>query len=219
MNAKSQKNLKIFSRILSIAAKVLKIFVCIGAIAVIICMLFVPSIINKIDVKEKTILYENNEVVNVDNDESISIGEEEIKVDDIKVYLEKVITIFEENSHNRIILFIEVIFIISLASLVIVFLQLHNFEKFFKNIYENETPFTVENANLIKKIAYFLAYGMFISLGGNILLGLILKTDFSFSLNLMTIMEILFLLILSYLFEYGSLLQNKSKQKIYSEEN
>ena len=96
---------------------------------------------------------------------------------------------------------------------------LKHLEKLFENINKGDTPFTLENVNHIKKMSYFMIACIIISGIGEGILESAVRSEFSFGLEMFDIVEILFLYVLSYIFEYGYEIQKDSNGKMYGEEN
>ena len=66
----------------------------------------------------------------------------------------KVIHIFKNNSKVKIISYIEMGFITLLITIILTSVIFKHLEILFDNINKGETPFTLENVSLIKKIAW-----------------------------------------------------------------
>ena len=91
-------------------------------------------------------------------------------------------------------------------------------ENLFNNIKNNKTPFIVENVNFIKKIAYLMIALIIINPISGILFGKILGiSESSNGFELMSIIEILIIFSMSYIFEYGYEIQKDSKGIMYNE--
>ena len=119
----------------------------------------------------------------------------------------------------KIIGYIETSLVFLLIDIIIIIIVLSNVEKLFTNIKNNKTPFTLDNVNYIKKISYLMiALIITSSLPGTIMNILIGATDGENVFELMTILEILIIFSMSYIFEYGYELQKDSKGIMYTEE-
>ena len=106
-----------------------------------------------------------------------------------------------------------------LINVVIVIIILSYVEKLFNNIKNNNTPFTLDNVHFIKRISYLMiALIILTPLSGliiNLLFGI---SDVESPFELMSILEILIIFSMSYIFEYGYEIQKDSKGIIYNEE-
>ncbi|MDE6292329.1 MAG: hypothetical protein K2L98_01465, partial [Bacilli bacterium] len=87
----------------------------------------------------------------------------------------------------------------------------------FDNIHKGDTPFTLENVNYIKKMAYLM---IAITLLPNILgviFEVILGADLDVGLELYSLIEILFMFSIAYIFQYGYEIQLDSKGRMYGD--
>ena len=113
--------------------------------------------------------------------------------------------------------YVETGFIFLIINLILYRIILKHLEDLFINIYNGDTPFTLDNVNHIKKMAYLMIATIILpSISGGIF-ELIMKTDLDIGFELFDIVEILFLFSMSYIFEYGYELQLDSKGKMYGE--
>ena len=94
-------------------------------------------------------------------------------------------------------------------------------EKLFNNIKNNQTPFTLENVDFIKKNSYLMIALIFITPISDTLFSIIssVSNGEENPFEIMNILEILIIFSMSYIFEYEYEIQKDSKGKIYSEEN
>ena len=145
------------------------------------------------------------DIIIFDLDEDISSGE--------------IISIFEKNSRYEIIGYLEAGCLCLLVELIVMIIILKYVENLFDNIKNNNTPFTLDNVNYIKRISYLM-----IAL---IMVNPLAETFFSLIYNvsgntggfeLMSILEILIIFSMSYIFEYGYEIQKDSKGKMYNED-
>ena len=120
----------------------------------------------------------------------------------------------------EIIGYLEAGFVFLLVDLIIMIIILNYVEKLFTNIKDNNTPFTLDNVNYIKRMSYLLIALIIISQLTGTLFGLILGVSESGEgFELMSILEILIIFSMSYIFEYGYEIQKDSKGKMYGNEN
>ena len=96
---------------------------------------------------------------------------------------------------------------------------LRQVEKLFRNIYSKDTPFTLDNVNHIRKIAIMMIISIVIPIVSNTIMSVIISHELNIHISSFNIIEILIVFILSYIFEYGCLLQSKSIEKIYENIN
>ena len=91
-------------------------------------------------------------------------------------------------------------------------------EKLFNNIKNNNTPFTLDNVNYIKRISYMMIALIMITPISSALFNLLIDNfENSGGFELMSILEILIIFSMSYIFEYGYEIQKDSKGIMYEE--
>ena len=216
MEREKQKNLKVLSKIIYILAKITKIFMLIGIVSVAFIMCIVPTIFKYLKITENTITVDK-EVYNykIENNQFIVTDEKgkEFKYDintnfDVKKYLKNYNT-------NDYILHIELLLVSSIIMIVISYLIVNLLEKLFRNIY-NDNPFTEENTGYLRNIAKYSLYSFIISMILQIIFSLISNIEIDINFGGTSIMTILILYATTYIFEYGTKLQEKSSKKIYS---
>lgn len=213
MDDKKQNTMRVLSKILYLVGKISKILVRVGAGCLIFGMLVMPFAINAIDVKDgkiylkdeyaKIITESSKTDVNFVNDKMV------ISVNDKEA--DNFIKMYNSYSKTTIIIVLEISMALIVGLLIILSLALDRLDKLFKNIYEGDT-FTLDNVRHLRMMANFMVVcfliGMMISIINDIFM-----TTKTFSINVVNIIEILFIYALSYVFEYGFLLQNGSKAK------
>ena len=106
-----------------------------------------------------------------------------------------------------------------IVCLVLALFLFKRLEKLFNNINKGDTPFTLENVEHIKRIAYLMIALIIIPNIGGTLFELILKKDLDVSFELFNVLEILILFVVAYIFEYGYEIQLDSKGKMYGDAN
>ena len=154
--------------------------------------------------KKKDISFELNgkEISNTKNQETVN----------------QIIDIFRNNSKLKVIIYLEIGFLFLLLDLLLVNIVFKNLEKLFKNIHNGDTPFTLENVKSIKAVAYLLIAVIVLPNIFGFIFELILKMDLNVGFELFNLIEVLFLLSMAYIFEYGYEIQLDSKGKMYSDE-
>lgn len=89
--------------------------------------------------------------------------------------------------------------------------------KLFKNVHDENTPFSMDNVLCIRKLAlYSFLFVLVPDITGSIA-GLIFDLDLSIEINLFAYLFSLILLVLAYIFKYGYEIQLDSKGVMYSE--
>ena len=126
---------------------------------------------------------------------------------------------FENNSNFKIITYIETGLFFLLVDIVIMIIILGFVEKLFNNIKNNNSPFTLDNVEFIKKISYLMIALIMITPISEFIFNLVLRINGGGSpFEIINILEILIIFSMSYIFEYGYEIQKDSKGKIYNEE-
>lgn len=106
-----------------------------------------------------------------------------------------------------------------LVTIILTSIIFKHLETLFDNINKGETPFTLENVILIKKIAWKMIIIIIISNIGSGVFELLVGTELNIEFETYDLVEILFLFSLSYIFEYGRLLGLETKGKMYGNNN
>ena len=223
LKEEKQKKVKVLSKIISVLAKIGRVCLIIAIPFIILAMVIIPLVLSKVDVKDDKITFsgtndvvriiEQNDKIQVKiNDKTIANEEDKDAIVDIKNFLEK-------HSDAEIIAYVEAGCVFLIAYLIIMIMILKHIEQLFKNINNGDTPFTLENVKHIKYTAYFMiASIIFPGIISGIFSGLMGK-DVDFHLGGNSLIEILILFVMAYIFEYGYEIQLDSKGKMYGDFN
>ncbi len=223
LKTEEQKKMKVLSKIISVISKIGRIFCYIAIPFICLILIASPYLIYKVVIKD------NNLTLNLRN-HNINILEKNDKVvlkvgafvlaDADKEFLNtKVMSVFENNSETKIIGYVETGFAVFLVIIILTSRIFKHLETLFDNINKGETPFTLENVSLIKKIAWKMIVIIIMSNVGGGMFELLLNTDLNMEFEIYDLVEILFLFSLAYIFEYGRLLGLETKWKIYGDSN
>ena len=211
LKKEQQSKMKGISKFISLVAKIVRIICLVCLPVIIISMLF-----NKIDIKDNEISIKGND--------NISLVEEQdkivLKINGITLFDESkelinnhIINVLNNNSKTLIIGYIEVAFLTLLITVYLISLILKHLNNLFKNLYLGETPFTLENVNHIKKMAWLMIVAIILPTIGGMIFNNLLTAETNIDFELFDIVEILFLFSLSYVFEYGRLIEIENKVK------
>ena len=213
--------MKLLSKIIYVIAKIGKIASIVGLVTVLLTIILTPVFITNIKVEEQKISFfgETVEWKEIENGISLSIQNHEIiqnNTQDI-IQLKKMIEILKNNSKVSILIIIEIAFACLSVTLYLLYLLLKHLEHLFQNIHNGETPFTIENVSHIKKMAWCMIGTILIPdvIGGT--LQCFIEQDLGIGWELFDFIYILFLFSLTYIFEYGYLIQKDSKGIMYDE--
>ena len=216
-NEKKQNQVKTLSNVISLIGSIGKIILMVAIPFVIMAMILVPYVINNVEVKGNDISLKTDNIEIVDNKTLELFGVAVIGVEEELEY-KQVVDIFTNNSKFAIIGYLEGGFIFLLVDIVIMIIVLGYVEKLFNNIKNNNTPFTLDNVNYIKRISYMMiALIMITPISGALFNLLIDNFENSGGFELMSILEILIIFSMSYIFEYGYEIQKDSKGIMYEE--
>lgn len=218
-----QKKMKGLSKAIAVMAKIGRIACIVSIPAIAITMILLGVLAAKTDIRDNKIIFNGTEIISV-TDES---GKISIKAADSMITetvenseLAEFKELLQNNSKTAIIAYIETGFVFLIICLVLTVIMLKALEDLFNNIYGGDTPFTLENVGYIKKIAYLLIAVTVLPGGVGFIFEEILQTDLNLGgFGLFSLVEILFLFSIAYIFQYGYEIQLDSKGKMYGDEN
>lgn len=218
LNERDHKILKGISKFLQIITIIGKVCMYIAIPCVILAMCIAPVVIKNIEAYETSIKFEykDNKLV-VEKEENGKIvakyNDKEVDKNDQtalqNIYEHK--NIFIDYSNAQLIGYTEAFLLIGTTCLFITLFLLRHFSKLFKNIYEDDTPFTTENVEHLSVIGKLMIALVIIPMLGTVLFELIADIDISWNFGLFSITEILFIILLSKIFKYGYELENNKK--------
>lgn len=222
LKKEQQSKMKGLSKAISILSKIGRI-ICIVCIPIVVAsMILLGVIIRKVEVRDNQIIWNGNDrisIVEVDNQVTLKVNNTTVAEITDPGEIVKVKSILENNSMNAVFGYVETGFVFLLVSLVLISIMFQSLEKLFWNINQGDTPFTLENVGYIKKIAYFMiAITIFPSIVG-VIFEAILKMDLNVGFEMFSLVEILFLFSIAYIFQYGYEIQLDSKGKMYGDVN
>ena len=208
-----QENIKSLSHIISLIGKIGSIVLKVAIPFVIIAMLFIPYIVNNVEIENNTITFKTEHIKKLDENKVEVFQFMLIDLEDMKE--EELVQILQENIKMEIILSIELGLATLIINLIIMIYILTSVEKLFYNIKNTITPFTLENVVFIKKIAYSMIVLIFVSPVTEMIFAGILNRESQDSfIDLIQVLEILILFSMSYIFEYGYEIQKDSKGRM-----
>lgn len=222
MKEESKKRLKGLSKAIMIISKILKVCVIIGIVGIVVGALAIGIVgtnikvsNNQIKVFDETITYERN-----DNEiifRGLSKDEEETKItkdSDVKD-INKALDFVEKNDMPKIVAIAETVLTFAVAVMIVTFLVLSEVIKLSTNIHDEDTPFTEDNVNHLLKIGKLLIIAAVIKIIGGGIVEIFVDNVFNLNFDLTDIIFIIGVYILAYIFEYGTVLQSKTQEKIY----
>lgn len=217
-----QTKMKGLSKAIFIIAKIGRIITLVCIPIVVISMIIFGFVIKNVEVADNKLEWHGNEVISLIEEENkitlkantmvLAYAEDHSEIATIK-------DVLSNNSKLSVVIFIESAFIILIITLYLGSILLKSLEKLFNNIHNGDTPFTLENVSYIKKMAYLMIVLVLLPSFGGGLFEILLKMDFDVDFELFSLVEILFLFSIAYIFQYGYEIQLDSKGKMYGEEN
>ena len=216
-----QQRIKFFSKFISILAILGKVVVSISIIGLLIAMVATPVLVKNIKVNEDSLEIFSNKVTyeNKDNKIDLKIGDTIIGTldnDEIAAF-NLIISELKNTNIPKAFGYLELYLASTIAVLVLTYLALSHTEKLFNNIHNDNTPFTLDNVNHIKKVAYFLIAIIITSFVCELLSSLIFNYGIFGNVNIPSLLFVLIVITISYIFEYGYELQKNSKARMYDE--
>ena len=217
-----QKQMKWLSKGIYTLAKIGKIILIISMFCLALTMVVVPSITRNIEFKDNNrIEFFGEEVEYIRGEDKFTIvydGEKSVIGTSMDAESLNKLTILGEK-HSMVVLtvFFEIAFVFLLATLILLYFVFKHLEKLFVNLYNLETPFTMENVLRIKKMATLM---IVVTLLPSVAAGIIemfTSESLEIGFEMMDFIYILFLFSMSYIFEYGYMIQLDSKGKMYGE--
>ncbi len=218
LESSKQKKVKVLSKILEVIVIICKVVLWFGIVCMAIVAVAVPLVMKDVTISKESISYRSYTVDIKEEGEGIKLYYKDEKIADVTgIDKEVFFKVLESYPPKRITAILEVILITAIIILVVTDVMLKNLRKLFKNIHDQETPFTEENTNLLKKIGLIQIIIVIISFVGSIAVAIAVGENTSINFSVTNISWILGVYLLAYIFEYGTKLQEKSKSKIYDE--
>ena len=214
-NDKKQQEVKGICNVIEMIGKIGRIVLIVAIPFLILASILVPYIVNNVLVVDDEIGFKTDNIEIIDDFD--------LKINGIVMVglngdttIDDVIEMFNNNSKGKIIGYCEGAIVFLLIDLIIMIIIFKYVEKLFSNIKNNKTPFTVDNVSYIKRISYLMIALIVITpISGMFFNSLLDIAEEGNMLDLVSIMEILIIFSMSYIFEYGVELQKDSNGKMY----
>ena len=215
-NEQKQNQVKSLSNVIEMIGKIGGIVLKVAIPFVILAMILIPYLVVNVEVNNDKISFKSDNIEVVEKNK-IAIFDVVLIGLDEDVSSKRIINLFDENSKTEIILYSEVGFLFLLIDLIIMILIFKYVENLFKNIKNNITPFILDNVNYIKRISYLMISLIVItSLSGGLFNFIFNVNEENVGFDLISILEILIIFSMSYIFEYGYEIQKDSNGKMYT---
>lgn len=216
-----QKKMKGISKTIYVIARIGEIILIASAVILAVLMFALLIFANGVKTEDNSVRFFEETYNYETNDRIITVTEEstgkstELYVDTDSNLQE----FFNNHSKTFFVISTEFIGICIIAFSTLIFFMLKNIEKLFINIHNEDTPFTLENINYIRKIAMFLIIAIIAPTIFGIIFQAIIKMDMNIGIELMDLILVLIIFSMAYIFEYGYELQLDSRGKMYGDEN
>ena len=216
-----QSQMKGISKILLLVGKITSIVLRVAFGFLIAAMILLPIGFKYIDIEDGKIVSKDKkiQIVEIGKSTEIRIGDHTIAADVKQSDIDNIAPAIERFGEPGVIILLEVGMVFLGAFIIVLIKSLGHLEKLFKNINEGDTPFTLDNVDHIKKMAYLMITCIVLSAIGQTILNIPLRSEIDLDFNVLNIIEILFLYSMSLIFEYGYEIQQDSKGIMYGEEN
>lgn len=216
-----QNKMKFLSKAISIIAKICKIFVTISIPIVVVTMIILGFLISGVDINDNEIGFKNasDKLIILEEGDKVVIKVNDIEIQNIRDQ-ENVLKLKEILGHNSkymLLGYLEVGFLCLMIILVLVRIMLKSLSSLFDNINKGDTPFTLENVNYIKKMAYLMIAITLMPSFVGVIFEMILDVDLNIGFELFSLIEVLFLFSIAYIFQYGYEIQLDSKGIMYGD--
>lgn len=214
-----QQKMKGLSKAIYIIARICRILVSLAIPVVIVCMIFIPYLVNIVQLSDEKISSTDNKIAIIDEDEGLRLKYKNLLIADEynQESIAKIKEVLANNSKAEITAYLETAGLTEIIFFILFCIILKHLDELFVNINNGDTPFTLENVKHIKRMAYLLIAAIILPTAGGFLFEAILNTDLDAGFDLYNIIEILFLFSMAYVFEYGYEIQLDSKGKIYGD--
>lgn len=224
LQKEEQSKIRGLSKVISILAKIGNIVCKVALPIVMIVMLIIPFFLKNIEVKDNELIWSgHNHKFNIINDgNKVSLKYNDnvvISSEDVEIVNTRYIDILKNNPKSLIIGYIEVGFLAICITLVLMIFIFSYLEKLFVNIHRGDTPFTLENANYIRKIAWLMIVVTILPDIGGATFSVLLNADIKSDFEMFDLVQILFLFSMVYIFKYGYQLQLDSNGRMYGDNN
>ena len=220
LNEKEQASMKTFSKILSVFGRIGKIGMFIAIVCIIIGMIAIPIIFGKMEISDNGIVYNDSVFEVKETSKGIEIvlkDTNKVKVADFdKEDVDNIKSIVSTRNKYVTIGMLELGLLVLLVGAYLMSIFFKYLDKLFDNVYNGDTPFTLDNVSYIKKMSYIMIACIIISTIGKALIEGALIQDIIINVEMFSILEIIFLYAMSLIFEYGYRIQKDSKGKMYN---
>lgn len=206
-----QKRMKGLSKAIYIITNIVKTIIEIPTVCMILLCLIFPFVSNTFEIN-------NNKIKIINKEIDYRINGNIINIDGTDHYVETRTNIDEFiKSHDNTFFRISIEYILICMTIlsILTVLSLHCLYKLYKNIYNGNTPFTIENEKIVHKACLFVLVEMVLQKITALIYSIIAHLDLAIDINIKDIIVILIGVSIIYIFKYGRMIQADTKAKIY----
>jgi transcriptional regulator with XRE-family HTH domain len=216
-----QNQMKGISKILLLVGKITSIVLRVAFGFLIAAMILLPIGFKYVDIEDGKIVSKDKkiQIVEVGKSTEIRIGDHVVAADVSESDINTIAPSIERYGETGVVVFLEIGMAFLGAFIIVLIKSLKHLELLFKNINEGDTPFTLDNVEHIKMMAYLMITCIVLSAIGQTILNIPLRSEIDLDFNVLNVIEILFLYSMSLIFEYGYEIQQDSKGIMYDKEN
>ncbi len=212
-----QHALKTLSKILQVFSIIARVCLVIGIIFTLITAIALPFIMKDVTINQDEISFKSHkiELRETDNDK-IDIYYKDSKIGDLENTEKEVILNLLDKYDAKIVTAVaETALMAAIILMILSFIILGFVVTLMKNINEKDTPFTEENTSLIRKMGFYMIAMFVASMICSGIISFVAIGNIDLSFDFVDLGEILLVFVMSYVFEYGCKLQEKTEDKIY----
>lgn len=216
-----QSKMKGLSKAISVISRLMTIIVIVCIPIIVAVMIILGVMASKVEISSNEIRLTGTEdklvVTLEDNKVVVMMNDKEVGEVIESKYILRIKNILENNSKYLLLGYLETGFLVLIVYLVLVGIMLKSLGSLFDNIHKGDTPFTLENVNYIKKMAFLMIVVALLPNVLGVIFEIVLGTDLDVGLELYSLVEILFLFSIAYIFQYGYEIQLDSKGRMYGD--
>ena len=218
LSKEKQDRVRTLSKIIYIVTRIFRVFTVIGIFCLLLGVVLTPVIVRNVKIQDGTISIFDMDLEYKYGDNNVDLLMGDVLIgsfsNEEKANFDLIISELEKTDVTRTFALIELALISSVAVMFICFFILKYIDMLFVNICKNETPFTNENSDYLDKIAYLTLITVIITLVSDIISSIFFKTSM-IHISLSSVIMVLGLYPVDYIFEYACILQKNSKNKMY----
>lgn len=214
-----QRKMKGISYIIYIISKIGQWFALLGIAILVLCFIAIPIVGSNIEIKDSEIeVYGNTYKYTINDNDIILMNDDNSKLLNIQTKTTTDLNSYiSGHSATYFVICTEIIIICLIISIIFMYLLLRCLENLFKNIHNNDTPFTLDNVKYIKNMALFLILLVIFPMVSGLLFEIVTGIDMNISFEIMEVVFALIIISLAYIFEYGYQIQLDSNGRMYGD--